>query len=179
MAVTNSQYLQFMRDAVAGGFVYAFNYGPIGTISFDTTVTGSGATSGQTTLIQPKGRYIAAPTVIDGLVRRADGAIFNPWGLAGQRAPTAFAAYTQTFMYIGHTALTMQQYEKLMGLVGLTGLIYLSYGRTTGDTFSVKACNAMLMTVSAAAERVLEVGSGIKTFIEFSATWQQTSAFIW
>ena len=179
MAVTNSQYLQFMRDAVAGGFVYAFNYGPIGTISFDTTVTGSGSTSGQTTVIQPKGRYIAAPRVIDGLVTRADGSVFNPWGLAGQRAPTAYAAYTQTFMYIGHTALTMQQYEKLMGLVGLTGLIYLSYGRTAGDTFSVKACNALLQNVSATTDRVLEVGSGIKTFIEFSATWQQTGAFTW
>lgn len=179
MTVSYSEYLQFQRDAIAGGYVYAFSHGPIGTLNLSSTVSGSGAFTGQSVETQPKGRYIAAPRVIDGLVTRADGSVFNPWGLAGKRAPTAYAAYTQTFMYIGHTALVMQQYEKLVAFVGVTGRLYLSYGRTTGDTYSTKYCDAMLLTVSAPAERVLEVGSGIKTFIEFSATWQQTGAFTW
>lgn len=179
MAVSYSEYVQFQRDAIAGGYVYAFSHGTIGTLYFNTTVTGSGGTAGQSVETKPRGRYIAAPTIIDGLVRRADGSVFNPWGLAGKRAPTAYAAYTQNFIYVGHAGLLIQQYEKLMAFVGITGLLYLSYGRTTGDTYSTKYCDAMLQTVSGTTEGVLLVGSSRRTYIEFSATWQQTDVFTW
>lgn len=179
MAITFSEHQQYLRDAIASGYISGFANGALGTLDLDQTATGSGGLSGQSVLIQPKGRYISAPRVIDGLVTRADGSIFNPWGLAGKRAPTAYATHTQTFFYIGNTAIAMQYYEKLLGRVGLTGDLYFTYGRTNGDTFDEKHCDAMLLTVSAPAERVLATGSGIKTIIEFSATWQQTGAFTW
>lgn len=179
MAVTFSEYQQYLRDAIASGYISGFTNGALGTLDLAQTAAGSGSLSGQSVIIKPKGRYITAPSVISGLVTRADGSIFNPWGLAGKRAPTAYPQHTQVFLYIGNTAITMQYYEKLLGRVGLTGDLIFSYGRTNGDTFDEKTCEAMLLTVSAPAERIMADSSSVKAAIEFSATWQQTGAFTW
>jgi hypothetical protein len=179
MAVTLSEHNQFMRDYLAQGYVTGFYYGPLGALDLNNTFSGSGGLSGQALLIRPKSRYIAAPRVIDGLIFRPDGSVLNPWKLASSaRAPVQFAQFTQTFVYHGHPAITMQYYEKLLGRVGLTGDLILSYGRVSGESFGVKYCDAMLLSVSSPVDRVLVSNvTTEKTLFEVTATWQQTGAF--
>ena len=178
MTVTWSEYGNFMREAVATGYITGFTVDPLGITQLDYTATGSGSTSGQSVVVKPKDRLIVANTVSDGLVFRADGSIFNPWGLAGSRAPTTYPQYTQRFIYTGHVALTHQVLERLLGRIGYTGMLHFSYGRQTGDTYGAKSCEALLLSVSGVAGLTMDhTQTTRKTAIEVSATWQQTGAF--
>ena len=178
MAYTFSEYAQFVRDHVGAGYVTGFVVTGVGSLNLDQTANGTGGLSGQSVLIRPKSRMIMASRVTDGLVYMSDGSIFNPWGLSGERPPVAFPQYTQTFIYHGHPPITMQYYSQFLGYVGYTGQMAISYGRINDTTFSTKYCPAVLQTVSAAAERVLNSSvTTTKTIMEFTATWQQTGAF--
>lgn len=175
--ITWSNYVDWMRDNVATGYISGFSVANLGLLNLDTTITAYNGLTGQSATMQPKGRLITSSRIADGLVYRADGTVFNPWGLAGERAPAAYPQHTQSFIYTGHAAAVMQQYEFLLGRVGYTGNLYFSYGRVAGNSFGAKYCPAMLLTVSTNAERVLNTTSSPQTILEFTATWQQTGAF--
>lgn len=175
MTVTWSEYRDFVIGAVATGYITGFSVGQLGMTQLNYTATGTG---GQSVVVKPKDRLIVANTVADGLVFRADGSIFNPWGLAGSRAPTTYPQYTQRFIYTGHVALTHQVLERLLGHIGYTGMLHFSYGRQTGDTYGAKSCEAILLSVSGVAGLTMDhTQTTRKTAIEVSATWQQTGAF--
>lgn len=167
-----------MRQQVATGYITGFTVDPLGMTSLNYTATGSGATAGQIVSVKPKDRLIVSSIVNDGLVRRSDGTIFNPWGLAGSRAPVIYPQYTQRFLYTGHVALVQQTLERFLGRIGYTGQIHFSYGRITGDTYGAKYCEAMLLSVGGATDQNMDhTQTALRTVIEVTATWQQTGAF--
>lgn len=176
--VSWGEYGEFQRDRVVTGYITGFTVDPLSTVNFNYTGSGSGTTAGQTITVKPKDRLIVSNNVIDGLVFRADGSVFNPWGLANSRAPTSYPQYTQRFFYIGHVQLVQEVLERLLGRVGYTGNLYFSYGRVTGDTYAAKYCPAMLLSVTGATNMNMDhTQTVMKTAIEVSATWQQTGDF--
>jgi hypothetical protein len=178
MTVSWSEYGAFMREQVATGYITGFTVDPLGITQLNYTATGSGSTAGQRVTVKPKDRLIVASRINDGLVFRSDGSIFNPWGLAGSRAPAHYPQYTQRFLYTGHVALVQQTLERFLGRVGYTGLIHFSYGRLAGDTYGAKSCEGMLLSVSGATDQNMDhTQTTLLTAIEVTATWQQTGAF--
>ena len=178
MPITYSEQSDFAYHKVALGYITGFFVSDIGLVSFDKTSTGTGSLSAQTCLIRPKERVIVSPPIADGIMRLPGGRVFNPWGLAGKRAPVFYPTYTQTIVYHGHPELTMREFEVLLTRVGLTGVLYFSYGRIAADTFGTKRCNAIMLPSSATAQRVLNTSvTTSKTWIEFTASWQQTTDF--
>lgn len=180
MTITYEEHRQWTRENVATGYIIGFTVGSLGTLNLNQTVTQvGGALDGQKVRIAPAGKVISSPNVNSGIQQRPSGRKFNPWGLAGKRAPTSFPLHTQTFRYTGHSELVQQYYSVLLARAGLTGDLLFTYGLVAGDSYGPKSCKAMMLPVSGSAERTLQIGVSAMTTIEFSVTWEQTGPFTW
>lgn len=180
MTITQAQHLQWWRENVASGYITGFTVGNLGAINLNhKAVQTSGPLNGQWVTVRPVGKVISSSDVNSGIQKRTSGRKFNPWGLAGKRAPTSYPLHTQTIRYTGHSELVQQYYSALLARVGMTGDLTFTYGLIEGDTYGPKKCQAMLLPVSGASELTLQIGVGALTTIEFSVTWEQTGPFTW
>lgn len=179
MAITLAAYREFMVTDVPLGYIESFTNTNLGSIVFNISYTQSGGPlDGKKVRVRPFNRPVEGSRVQSGLLSLAGGRIYNPWGLAGKRAPVAYPTFTQRIIYTGYVELVMQYYEKLLGRAGLTGDLSFSYGRRIDGTFDSKYCEAQLIGISGIQERNVETGTSYQdTWIELSATWQQTGAF--
>lgn len=165
----------FALRNVASGYItrfYDFN--------LDTTETLSGF---GTVTTQPQGLAIPSPNVDDGLMKLPGGRIYNPWGMAGMRAPTSFPEWSQPIMFKGDAAACRRRFNVLMSRVGLTGDLTISHGRITSTQatpstghFGNVTCNAMMLPGFARAERVLTPGDADTWFV-VTVRFQQTGEF--
>lgn len=175
MSVTTSEHRDFLISDIATGFITRFYNGPqLGGLFFNQTYT----ESGHTVVIQPISRPIVSHQVQDGIMKLPGGRVYSPWGLAGDKAPTHYPTYSQQILYHGHIDITMQYYQHLLGRVGLTGELRFTYGQTSGGPYGAKQCEAMLLSATASQERPFDTAlHPTKTYIIFTAVWQQTGRF--
>ena len=180
MAVTAAQTYLFATQHIALGHLYQFGDNALGYAYFNYTYTyPSGPLAGNSVTVKATQPLITTGPVRDGIVDTPGGGSFSPWSLAGQRAPIGYPTYSTKLMYSGAIQPVMLEYEKLMMKVGLTTDLTFRYGRQSGGSFGYKWCKAMLMPVSAIAERVLEPDAyPAKTWIEFTAIFRQVGDFL-
>lgn len=180
MTVTAANVDQFLLENHASGPITSFGNNVVGVCYFNYTYTySSGSMSGQTVTTIP--HTIAAPSarVYSGIMTLPGGTPYSPWSLAGNRAPTAFPLWTQTIVYKGTVRAVQIELRKLLGLVGVTASLDFAQGRMKLDSsVTSKSCYAMLMPISGTMERVLTTPAySTRTWLEVTATWQQTGKF--
>ena len=135
--------------------------------------------------ITPLSTAFPSATVHDGIMTLPGGRLYSPWSLAGKRAPVTYPRYSQQFIYSGHVDACLRHYGDLLYYVGLTRVLYFSYGRQTynpndyhnGDHYGAKQCQAMLISVAAPMERDLNTKLAKLTSFTVTAVWQQTGDF--
>lgn len=179
MPVNGTELYDFAVNKVGLGTIRAFGTTSLVYCNFNYTYTySSGALSGQLVRVKPKDTTVMSPRTIDGIHHLPGGRTFSPWSLANERAPAGFPVWTQTIIYSGHIEPVLQEYHKLVRLVGVTSTLAFSYGEVSGGTFSPKSCQAMLLPVSGVLTRVIEkVHHPNSTWVELTASWQQVGNF--
>lgn len=178
MSITYSEYVDSMIAESTAGYITGFSVGNVGVIPFDETITADSLT----TIVKP-GPLSYGATAQAGISILPGGRIFSPYSRANERAPVAYSSYTQTIIYVGHIAGVMRQYQRLFAVLGGTGRLYFSYGRTGSGTstgsYGEKWCNAILTSVSILpGDLPLDIDLHPKrTARQASATWQQVGGF--
>lgn len=179
MSITYSEYVDSMIAESTAGYIVSFNVGTVGAIPFDSEVT-----DGALSVVVKPGPLTYGSTAMAGISVLPGGRVFSPFSRANKRAPVPYSSYTQTIIYVGHIAHVMRQYQRLLALVGGTGRLTFSFGRTTSGTITMtssgqKWCNAILTSVSILpGDLPLDVDlHPKKTARQVSATWQQVGGF--
>lgn len=140
-----------------------------------------------TCLVTPHSISLPSATVQDGIMTLAGGRTYSPWSAAGKRAPVTYPRYTQQYMFRGTADACLRVYADLLAMVGQTNALLFTYGRVTSGAmndytyahFNGKACQAMLLTVTAQMDRDLQTRLTPlhKTNFIVTAGWQQVGDF--
>ena len=181
MTVTAYEVNQFAIERLALSHIQSFGNSTIGVCYFDYSYTYSVAPiSGESVTVQILSPTVTTGGVVSGISRLPGGGVFNPWGAAGERAPVDYPMYAQRIRYVGDIRPVMLEYEKLMRLVGVTSTLQFAYGRLSGGGLWEKACQALLMPVSAVVNRTLDfvANPNAQTWIEFTVNFQQVGDFV-
>ena len=180
MTITTADVDSFLLDNYASGPITSFGNDTVGVCYFNYTYTySSGSMSGQTVTTIPHTTGVPSAKSYSGISVTPGGEIHSPWSLAGNRAPTSFPLWTQTIIYKGTVRAVQIELRKLLALVGVTASLDFAQGRMKLDgSVTGKSCYAMLMPINGTMERVLTTPSfSTRTWLEVTASWQQTGKF--
>lgn len=180
MTVTVDETDVFLQDTYASGPITGFGDEPLAICYFNYTLTYYASPfTGQSVTTTPLSLTIPSARVYPGIMTLPGGAIYSPWSLAKNRAPTSFPVWTQRILYKGHARAVQQELRKLLGLVGVTSVLRFANGRVKADgSVTPKDCLAMLLPINGTMERVITHASPSPfTWLEVTASWQQTGKF--
>lgn len=177
MTITSGDMTAYGQQRTAQGYVTQFGRNDFGMNYFNYWfyTYPSGRLAGQWVRVRPVGQVVVTGHFDSAAIKHLPGGrVFNPWYLATERIPTSYPMYTQRILYFGQREPVMVEYKKLQKYVGLTSMLWLSYGEISLGAHGEKSCPATLFPFGGATE---SLHPNDMMSIEFSVQWQQMGDF--